>query len=342
VCTDPQTDIAFIKIDAKGLPFMPMSDSSRVQVGDLALAIGNPFGIGQTVTMGIIGATGRSGLNIEAYEDFIQTDAAINPGNSGGALINSRGELIGINTAILARGGGGNQGVGFAVPINMARNVKDQIVKTGKVTRGWLGISIQEVTPALARGFGLKEPGGVAVTGVEPNTPAARAGIATGDVITALNGQSITDLNSFRLKVASTPPGTEIRLKLFREGRDRETTIKLGEFPVERASARSGTPGRDAENRSLEGVTVETLTPQIARQLRIPASTTGVIVSDIGQGSPAFAAGLRRGDVIEEVNRRKVTSASEFESAIAAAGKNSVLLLVNRGGRTTFIAVEQR
>ncbi len=343
VGTDPQTDIAVLKIDAKGLPFLPMSDSSRVQVGDLAMAIGNPFGIGQTVTMGIIGATGRAvGIGAEGgYEDFIQTDAAINPGNSGGALINTRGELIGINTAIISRGGG-NQGVGFAVPINLARNVMDQIIKTGKVTRSWLGVKIQEVTPTLARGFGMKESVGVAVVKVEPNTPAAGAGLSTGDVIIALNGQPIVNSNAFRLKIASSAPGTEVKLRVFRDGRERDVNVKLGEMPSERASGGPVTPGEGTESRALEGVSVDTLTPQIARQLRLPAQTTGVVVTEVGQASAAFSAGLRRGDVIEEVNRQRVTSVSEFERAVAQSGKQPVLLLVNRGGQSTFIAVEQR
>jgi serine protease Do len=344
VGTDPQTDIAVLKIDASALPHLPMSDSSRVRVGDLALAIGNPFGIGQTVTMGIIGATGRAvGIGAEgSYEDFIQTDAAINPGNSGGALINTRGELIGINTAIISRGSGGNQGVGFAVPINLARSVMDQIVKTGKVTRGWVGVGIQPMTPSLARAFGMKEPLGVVVTEIQPNSPASKAGINSGDVITAINGDPIKDLNAFRLKVASTPPGTDVKLRLWRDGKEREVALTLGELPSQRAAGDTAAPGEGTESRSLTGVSVEPLTPQLARQLELPQTATGVVVTDVSQASPAFAAGLRPGHLIEEVNRKKVTTVAEFERAVAAAGKEPVLLLVRRGGVTQFIAVEQR
>ncbi len=191
---------------------LPLGDSAKAEVGDIVLALGNPFGIGQTVTMGIIGATGRSGLNIEQYEDFIQTDAAINPGNSGGALINARGESIGINTAILS-GSGGNQGVGFAVPINMARNVMDQIIKTGKVTRGYMGAGIQEVTPDLAQGLGLKDSRGVVLTQVEPNGPAAKAGLRAGDVVTAIDGKPVATSNELRLRISGTAPGTTVKLR---------------------------------------------------------------------------------------------------------------------------------
>jgi S1-C subfamily serine protease len=320
-----------------------MSDSSRVRVGDLALAIGNPFGIGQTVTLGIISATGRAvGISAEGgYEDFIQTDAAINPGNSGGALINTRGELIGINTAIISRGGG-NQGVGFAVPVNLARNVMDQIIKTGKVTRGRLGVSIQPMTPSLSRAFGLKEPVGVVITEVQPNSPAEKAGITSGDVITQINGKPVRDLNAFRLEVASTRPGTPVKLTLWRDGKEREVTATLDELQPQRPAAAPGAPGEGMESRSLTGVSVDTLTPQVARQLELPANTTGVVVMEVSQASPAFAAGLRRGDVIEEVNRKKVSNVSEFERAVAEAGNGPVLLLVRSQGGTRYVAVEQR
>jgi Do/DeqQ family serine protease len=343
VGTDPQTDIAVLKVDASGLPNLPMSDSSRVRVGDLALAIGNPFGIGQTVTLGIISATGRAvGISAEGgYEDFIQTDAAINPGNSGGALINTRGELIGINTAIISRGGG-NQGVGFAVPVNLARNVMDQIIKTGKVTRGRLGVSIQPMTPSLSRAFGLKEPVGVVITEVQPNSPAEKAGITSGDVITQINGKPVRDLNAFRLEVASTRPGTPVKLTLWRDGKEREVTATLDELQPQRPAAAPGAPGEGMESRSLTGVSVDTLTPQVARQLELPANTTGVVVMEVSQASPAFAAGLRRGDVIEEVNRKKVSNVSEFERAVAEAGNGPVLLLVRSQGGTRYVAVEQR
>jgi S1-C subfamily serine protease len=293
--------------------------------------------------MGIVSATGRSvGISAEGgYEDFIQTDAAINPGNSGGALLNTRGELIGINTAIIARGGGGNQGVGFAVPVNLARNVMEQIVKTGKVTRGWLGVGIQPMTPSLARAFGLKEPAGVAVTEVQPNTPAEKAGINSGDVIISMNGEPIKDLNSFRLKVATMKPGSEVKLALWRDGKERSVTVTLGELPGQRAASGDG-PGEGTESRSLTGVSVEPLTPQALRQLELPQNTTGVVVTDVSQASPAFAAGLRRGDVIEQVNRKNIATVEEFERAVAQAGKEPILLQVRSQGGSRFVAVEQR
>src|ERR1041385_8140296 len=219
--TDPKTDIAVLKVDAKDLPVMTFGDSSKSQVGDFAIAVGNPFGVGQTVTMGIISATGRGGLGIEDYEDFIQTDAAINPGNSGGAMVNVRGELIGINTAIIS-GGGGNQGVGFAVPVNMARGVMDQILKHGKVTRGWLGVTIQPVTPAMAKAFGLQgPPRGALVSDITPDGPAARSGLTKGDIILELNGEPVSDSRALSLQISMLAPGTSVRLKVSRNGQER-------------------------------------------------------------------------------------------------------------------------
>src|SRR5579885_3210992 len=242
--TDPKTDIAVLKIDASDLPSIVVGDSSKVQIGDYALAVGDPFGVGQTVTMGIVSATGRANLGIEAYEDFIQTDAPINPGNSGGALVNDRGELIGINTAILSRSGG-NQGVGFAVPINLARAVTDQILKTGHVTRGYLGIMLQPVTPAIAQAFGLKETQGALVGDVEPNSPAQKSGVEKGDIILAVNGKAVTDVNQLRLNISMMAPGSAVDLKVFRNGADREIRAELGEMPSkqERASLENNGSG---------------------------------------------------------------------------------------------------
>src|SRR5262249_23990354 len=208
VGTDPKTDVAVLKIDARELPTLPLGDSTKMRVGDCAIAVGNPFGVGETVTVGIISATGRGGLGIEDYEDFIQTDAAVNPGNSGGPLVNVNGELIGINTAILS-GGGGNEGVGFAVPINMARTVMNQILKTGKVTRGWLGVAVQPVTPSIAKAFGVSgEARGALIADISPDSPAAHAGLAKGDIIVEMNGQPVTDSRALSLKVSEMAPGT--------------------------------------------------------------------------------------------------------------------------------------
>src|SRR5262245_972049 len=238
---DPKTDIAVVKVEAKNLPTLPFADSSQAQVGDIALAIGNPFGVGQTVTMGIISATGRGNLGIEDYEDFIQTDAAINPGNSGGALINASGQLIGVNTAILS-GAGGNQGVGFAVPANLARAVMNQLLSNGKVVRGYLGVMIQPVTPETAKELNLSDARGSLVREVTPGGPAAKSGLAPGDCITELNGQRIDDSRELRLKISQLAPGSSIKLKLFRDGNPREVLLTLGELPREKVAANDEKP----------------------------------------------------------------------------------------------------
>jgi serine protease Do len=338
VGTDPHTDIAVLKIQATNLPVVPISTGAKPAVGDLALAIGNPFGIGQTVTMGIVSATGRGGLNIEQYEDFIQTDAAINPGNSGGALVNTNGDLIGINTAILAGNGGGNQGIGFAIPVAMAREVMDQIVKTGKVVRGYMGAQIQDVTPDLARAFKLKSPNGAVLTNIESGTPAERAGLQAGDVVTAVNGETVADSNALRLRISRTAPGTAVKLTVQRAEGPKEVTVTLGELPGQDKND-DGEPDLRGGNRSpLQGVSVENLDAQTARQLQLSPTTKGVVVTDVDVASTAYEAGLRRGDVIQSVNRKPVASVSEFETAVGRGG--SVLLLVNRGGATRFVVVE--
>jgi serine protease Do len=336
--TDPQTDIAVLKVDAANLQAIPMGDSTKVQVGDVELAIGNPFGLGQTVTMGIVSATGRGNLGIEDYEDFIQTDAAINPGNSGGALINTHGELIGINTAILSNGAEGNQGIGFAVPINMTRRSMEQILKNGKVIRGWLGISIQEVTPFIAKALGLDGPRGALVGDVAPDSPAATAGMSRGDIIIELNGEPVSDGRSLRLKIADTAPGTTLRLRLFRDRSEREVSVTLGEHPSE--AQRAG--ASDSGNGPLAGIAVDELTPEVARQLGLAAGTRGVVIVEVQSDSPAADAGLRRGDVIQELNRKPIGDVNEFQQAMSQAGNGQVLLLINRGGNTVFIAVETR
>ena len=332
---DPKTDVAVLKIDASNLPQITVGDSSKVQVGDYALAIGNPFGVGQTVTMGIVSATGRGGLGIEDYEDFIQTDAPINPGNSGGALVNDRGELIGINTAILSHGSGGNQGIGFAVPVNLARQVMDQILKSGKVTRAYLGIVPQDVTPAMAKAFGVKEHDGALVGDVSPNSPAQRAGVERGDIILEVNGKPVSDANGLRMNISMMSPDSTVNLKVLRNGTTRELAAKLGELEPpkgERASAES--PNGES---GLDGVAVENLTPQTARQLGLPANTPGVVVTNISPASPVADSGLQEGDVIQEVARRPIKNVSDYQQVMRDAGKEP-LLLVNRHGSTFFVA----
>jgi len=335
VGTDPQTDIAVVKIDASNLKPLVLGDSSKVEVGDTALAIGNPFGVGQTVTKGIISATGRGNLGIEDYEDFLQTDAPINPGNSGGALINDRGELIGINTAIIAEGSKGSQGIGFAVPVNLAHQVMDQILKSGKVVRAYMGIVPQDMTPEMAKAFHEKEARGVVVGDVSPNSPAQEGGIQRGDIILEVNGKPVADSNQLRMNISLMHPGTRIQLKLLRNGAEKDMSLKLAEMPTESAKVESDEG--DDSSKALQGVEVANLTPRTAEKLGLPTSTTGVVVADIDPASKLGDSGLRKGDVIQEVNHQPVKSVSEFQGAIKKAGSDP-LLLVNRQGRTLFIA----
>ncbi|MGC1372757.1 MAG: DegQ family serine endoprotease [Candidatus Sulfotelmatobacter sp.] len=334
---DPQTDIAVVKIDTTGLPTIPLGDSSKLEVGDYAFAIGNPFGVGETATMGIISATGRNGLSIEDYEDFIQTDAAINPGNSGGALLDARGELIGINTAILS-GGGGNQGIGFAIPINMAKYVMDQILKHGKVVRGYIGVGIQDVTPELARVFHVPAEKGALVSSVDANTPGGKAGLQRGDVITEIDGQPVESANDLRLKVGTMTPGTTVHLKVDRNGQPRDFSFALGEAPTGKgaASSANATP----ENITMRGVQVDELTDDVRQQLGLKPNVKGVVVTNVSDDSPAADAGLQRGDVIVQVNRQPVNSVSDYQRLVSEAGKQTVVLLVNHGGNTVFLVVQ--
>ena len=335
VGTDPKTDVAVLKIDAANLPAITVGDSAKVEVGDYALAIGDPFGVGQTVTMGIVSATGRSHLGIEDYEDFIQTDAPINPGNSGGALVNDRGQLIGINTAILANGSEGNQGIGFAIPANMARNVMEQIVKNGKVTRAYLGVVPQDVTPAIARAFGEQGPRGALVGDVSAGGPAQKAGLQKGDIILSVDGKAVADSNDLRMTISMMAPDTNVNLKVFRSGAEREFAVKLGELPTTEAAVQR--PG-NAPSSALSGVSVEDLDAQTSRELGLPANSQGVVVTGVRGSSAAAEAGLRRGDVIQEVNHKPVRNTSDFERSIAAS-KQETLLLVNRHGSTLYLAV---
>jgi serine protease Do len=335
VGTDPKTDVAVLRIDATNLPLITVADSSKVQVGDYALAIGNPFGVGQTVTMGIVSATGRSHLGIEDYEDFIQTDAPINPGNSGGALVNDRGDLIGINTAIIAHGSSGNQGIGFAIPANMARTVMDQIVKHGKVTRAYLGIVPQDVTPAIAKAFGQTEPRGALVGDVSANSPASKSGLETGDIILDLDGKPVANSNDLRMAISMMAPDSNVSLRVLRNGSTRNFTVKLGELPTTEAAIE---PEGKGSSSALSGVSVEDLNARSAKELGLPANAQGVVVTQVGPSSPAAEAGLRRGDVIQQVNRKPVKNTSDFERAVAGS-KEDTLLLVNRHGSTIYLAV---
>ena len=339
VGADPKTDLAVIKIGASGLSTLPMGDSGKVRVGQFVLAIGDPFGVGETVTMGIVSAKGRGGRGIEDYEDFIQTDAAVNPGNSGGALMNVDGELVGINTAILTGGGNGNAGVGFAIPVSMARNVMEQIRKSGKVTRGYLGVGVQPLTPDLATAFGLKENKGALIAQVEPDSPAAKAGLQKGDVIQQVNGQAVDDARALTLLISQMSPGSAVKLTVWRNGKQQDLTATLGEAPNPKTQASGGNQGGGGTGSALEGVSVDNLTPDVAQQLNLSASTKGVVVTDVSDGSPAADAGLQRGDVIQEVNHQPVQNVSDMNKILKQASGKQVLLLVNRGGNSSFVVI---
>jgi serine protease Do len=342
---DPQTDLAVIKVDAKDLPAVTFADTSKIEVGDRVLAIGNPFGIGETVTSGIVSAKGRRvGIlaDVEGYEDFIQTDAAINPGNSGGALVDVNGRLIGINTAILSRSGG-FQGVGLAVPANLVGQVTESLVKTGKVVRGYLGVGIQNVTPALAETFNLKDNKGALVGEVVGNGPAAKAGVKEGDVITAVNGQPVTDANSLKMLMSGIAPGTEVKIDLLRDGKAQAITAKTGERESTGRN-RIGSTGNRSESDDegvLNGVAVDDLDANARAQLDVPARLKGAVITAVEPGSAAARAGLSEGDVILEINKQPVTSAEQaVELSAKAEGKKTLLRLWSRG-RTIFVVVDE-
>ncbi len=337
--SDAPSDLAVLKIDATNLPVLSLGNSDNVRVGDVCLAVGNPLGIGETVTSGIISAKGRAtGLSDGSFEDFLQTDAAINQGNSGGALVNTNGELIGINSQILSTTGG-NIGIGFAIPSNMAKTVLAQLSTGGKVRRGQLGVGIQPVTPEIAAGLGLKESSGVLVSGVSPGSPAERAGIKAGDVITAINGQSANDGNDLRNRIASTPPGTEVTLTLLRDGKERQVKATLGELTAEamRNQPSAAEPGVSG---GQLGLSVRPLTPDDSAQLGLARGTSGLLIESVDPSGPADDAGIRAGDVIVEANRQAVRSTQDLRSALQKSGTRPALLLINRGGQTIFVAVK--
>ena len=344
--SDPPSDLALLKVNATGLTYMTPGDSDKVRVGDVALAIGNPLGIGQTVTMGIISAKGRStgGTGSGSFEDFLQTDAPINHGNSGGALVNTIGELIGINSQILPGETGGNIGIGFAIPSNMARTVMDQLVKNGKVRRGQLGIVVSRVTSDLAASLGMPEAKGVIVNSVRAGSGAERAGIRQGDVITAINDTPVSESNAFRNRVASNAPGTEVTLTVLRDNHEQKIRAALGEATEETARSENqneGGPNSRSGGGKL-GISVEPLTPEIAQQLQLKPGTTGVVVDSVDPAGPAVEAGIQRGDVIQEVNRQSVRSADDLSAAIEKSGTKPVLLLINSRGEMRFLAVRPR
>jgi serine protease Do len=341
VGTDPKSDIAVLKIDAKdkSYPALTVADSDKIEVGDLVLAVGNPFGIGQTVTMGIVSATGRATLGLE-YEDFIQTDAAINMGNSGGALVDAEGRLIGINTAILSRSGG-NQGIGFAVPANLARYVMESIIENGHVIRGYMGVNIQDVTSGLAEKFGIKEREGALVAEVTPNSPAEKAGLKNGDVILEFNGKPVHDSRHLKLQVAETSPGKQVAVKVSRDGDEKDLKVTLKEFPQDKdlAKAKNGTSSGSGD--VTDGISVDELNAAARQQYDIPNNIKGALVTDVDPNSPGGEAGLRPGDVILEINRKPVKNAEDAVALTENLKDESVLLRVWSRGGSRFLVLKK-
>ncbi|MCC6746027.1 MAG: DegQ family serine endoprotease [Deltaproteobacteria bacterium] len=332
--TDPKSDLAVLKLAGapRNLRPLPFGDSNRLRLGDVVIAIGNPFGVGQTVTMGIVSAKGRANMGIVDYEDFIQTDAAINPGNSGGALINMAGELVGINTAILSRTGG-YQGIGFAIPSNMVRPIVESLTRHGKVIRGWLGVAIQDLTEELSRAMGLKSTRGVLVGDVASGSPADRAGMRRGDVVVKINGEEVDSASRLRNVVAAAGKGAKVKLETMRGHRRRTFELELGELPT----AIGGQARIDKGDGSLGGLTVASLSPMLRDKYRIPERLAqGVVVQAVASESPASRAGLREGDVILELNRETVTSAEQF-AKLSETARGRILLLVYRDGHTVYL-----
>jgi len=341
--TDPKTDIAVIRIKGKNLPTVPWGNSDKIEVGRTVFAIGNPLGLSQTVTRGIVSAKGRANVGIADYEDFIQTDAAINPGNSGGALINTKGELIGINTAIFSRSGG-NMGIGFAVPSNMVRDVMSALIKEGKVVRGWFGVAIQEVTIGIAKQFGLKKAEGALVSETIANTPAAKAGIEAGDVILEFNGKRVKDAASLRRVVAATPVGKKVRVKVVRNKKTKIIYATITEQPKQIAR-KGGERSETGKDTALVGIQVRNLTAEIASQLGVDPNTAGVLVSNVEVGTPAEKAGVRAGDIILAMNqsrtRTRIRSLDDYHKLASKLGKkDAVLLWIIRRGNRRFIPIE--
>jgi len=336
---DPKSDVAVIKVDSKDLPAIQMADSDKVEVGDVVLAVGNPFGIGQTVTTGIVSATGRGGAVGLDYEDFIQTDAAINPGNSGGALVDAEGRLIGINTAILSRSGG-NNGIGFAIPANLAKDVMTSLVRDGKVTRGYAGMWIQDVNPALAEAFNLKEHTGAIITDVAPKSPAEKAGFKNDDVVIEYGGKAVTDSRHLKLAVARTQPGETVPVKILRDGDTKTLNLKVKELANDEVAKNNKNLETD-DNGTLNGVTVGNLDQQARRQFNLPGHVNGVVVTDVAADSPAAEAGLKPGDVIQEINRKPVKTAEEAVKMTEKTDTKKTLLRVWSGGGSRYVVVDE-
>jgi len=339
---DKPSDLALLKVNASELHPIALGNSDGVKVGDVVLAVGNPLGVGQTVTMGIISAKGRStGVGDGSYEDFLQTDAPINHGNSGGALVNTKGELVGINSQILSSNDG-NIGIGFAIPVNMAKHVMDELRTHGKVTRSKLGVTVQTVTSDLAESLGLKNAHGAVVSSVSPASAAERAGVKRGDVIESFNGQPVHDTNTLRNRVAEVGPGRTAELVINRDGSEKKLTVTLDEANPEKLARgrgdRDGAPG-EADDTAALGVSVAPLTPELRERTRAAKDAQGLVVEDVNPDGRAAAAGIQPGDIIEEVNRQPVKSVEDLRSALKKATERPTLLLINREGSDIFVTV---
>jgi Do/DeqQ family serine protease len=340
--TDKPSDLALLKVTASDLHPIALGNSDAVHVGDVVLALGNPLGVGQTVTMGIISAKGRStGVGDGGYEDFLQTDAPINQGNSGGALVNTKGELVGINSQILSSNDG-NIGIGFSIPVNMAKNVMEQLRTRGRVTRSQLGVTVQTVTSDLADSLGLKQAHGAIVSSVAPGSAAERAGVKRGDVIETFNGQAVRDTNTLRNRVAEAGPGTTAELVIMRDGAEKKLSVKLDEASPEKLARGRGdrdSESADSDDKTALGVSVAPLTPELRERTRAPKDAQGLVVEDVNPDGRAAAAGVQRGDVIEEVNRQPVTSVDDLRAALKKTTDKPTLLLINRQGSDIFVTV---
>ncbi len=337
VGTDPKSDVAVVKIDGSQLPTIPWGDSSRLQVGEYVLAVGNPFGLNSTVTLGIVSALGRGHMGITQYEDFIQTDAAINPGNSGGALVNTRGELVGINTAIFSQTGG-YQGVGFAVPTGMSKPIYESLVKTGKVVRGFLGIGIQDLNHDLAKSFGVTGSNGAVVTDVKEEGPAEKAGIKQGDVILSFQGTPIEDAVTLQRAVTRSAVGSKVTVKVMRDGQEKELVVTIAELPDNPQVAKAEAGPSD---QPLAGLAVQELDRDTAQELGLKGKISGVVVTAVDPDSDAERAGLMPGDVIREINRKPVTTVKEYDQAASHLKKGqTVLVLINRRGASLYLSAK--
>jgi len=347
--TDPKTDLAVIKIEADNLPSLKWAEYDKLQVGDLVLAVGSPFGLSSTVTLGIISALGRGNVGIADYEDFVQTDAAINPGNSGGALVNMNGELIGINTAIFSRTGG-SEGIGFAIPSSIALDIVDSLRKTGKVVRGWMGVAIQEITPALAKSFRIPDNRkGVLISDVNENGPSSAAGLKRGDVIIGYDDKDVQNVSQLRNLVARTLVGRDAKVKVLRDGKEQIVTVKVGERPSDEMLARREPAAPPAEptvkppDNVLASLRVQALDAAMMSQLNLSSKTTGVVINHVEAGGAAEAAGLQRGDVIQEVNHEVIKSLEDYQRASAKIKKEEMaVLLLSRQGNNLFVAINPK